>query len=65
MTNTAAARPIESKLSLAFTKNGSYLTEDDEPEYIILPIIVAKRDGSCQLSNKIMKLIKTNVTVEK
>ena len=35
----------ESKPSSAFTKHGGYLAEDDEPEYIILPTIVAKQEN--------------------
>ena len=38
-------RAKESKLSSAFTKHGGYLAEDDEPEYIILPTIVAEREN--------------------
>ena len=35
----------ERKLSSAFTKHGGYLAEDDEPEYFILPTIVAEREN--------------------
>ena len=38
-------RAKESKLSSAFTKHGGYLAEDDEPEYFILPTIVAEREN--------------------
>ena len=35
----------EKKLSSAFTKHGGYLAEDDEPEYFILPTIVAEQEN--------------------
>ena len=39
------AKEKERKLSSAFTKHGGYLAEDDEPEYFILPTIVAEREN--------------------